>query len=162
MRDHWQDVLVGSVIGTVFAFFSYRQYYPSLGSEYSHRPYSPRIQIEDEERLETHDDPFEGGGGGHTAEDHHHHHHHHDVVDDEEYELEGTVLRPHPPESLEEMWKDDEHAPPVRERSVRFEQQDGGLFLRASDGTSALRMARSDSPQIRPPDHAYHGAEDLR
>jgi len=154
MRDHWQDVLVGSIVGTVFAFFSYRQYYPSLGSEFSHRPYSPRIQREDEERLETHDDPFEGGG---DPQPHDHHH------DDEEYELEGTVLRPHPPESLEEMWKDDEHAPPVRERSVRFEQQDDGLFLRAEDGTSALRMTRSkDSPQIRPPDHVYRGAEDLR
>jgi len=62
------------------------------------------------------------------------------------------------------MWKDDEHAAPVRERSVRFEQQDDGLFLGASDGasTSTLRMTRSDSPQIRPPDHAYHGAENLR
>jgi len=106
-----------------------------------------------------HDDPFEGGGDPQP----HDHHHHHDNVDDEEYELEGTVLRPHPPESLEDMWKNDEHAPPVRERSVRFGQQDDGLVLRASDGTSALRMTRSeDSPEIRLPDHVYRGAEDLR
>ena len=160
MRDHWQDVLVGSIVGTVFAFFSYRQYYPSLGSEYSHRPYSPRIPREDEERLEMHDDPFEGGGGDPQPYDHHHHH---DNVDDEEYELEGTVLRPHPPESLEDMWKSDEHAPPVRERSVRFGKQDDGLVLRGSDGTSALRMTRpEDSREIRLPDHVYRGAEDLR
>ena len=35
--------MTGSTIGIVFAFFSYRQYYPSLASALSHRPYSPRI-----------------------------------------------------------------------------------------------------------------------
>ncbi|KAI0309195.1 phosphatidic acid phosphatase type 2/haloperoxidase [Amylostereum chailletii] len=43
-RHHWQDVLVGTVLGLVVSYFSYRQYYPSLGSELSHRPYSPRIK----------------------------------------------------------------------------------------------------------------------
>jgi len=33
------------------AFFSYRQYYPSLSSEFSHRPYSPRIKREGHEVL---------------------------------------------------------------------------------------------------------------
>jgi diacylglycerol diphosphate phosphatase/phosphatidate phosphatase len=42
--DHWQDVLVGSTLGAVLAYFSYRQYYPSLASKNSHRPYSPRIK----------------------------------------------------------------------------------------------------------------------
>lgn len=42
-RHHWQDVLVGSIVGTVFSFFCYRQYYPPLESPLSHRPYSPRI-----------------------------------------------------------------------------------------------------------------------
>ncbi|QRW12491.1 phosphatidate phosphatase PPAPDC1A [Ceratobasidium sp. AG-Ba] len=42
-RHHWQDVLVGSCIGLVFAYFAYRQYYPTLESPYSHKPYSPRI-----------------------------------------------------------------------------------------------------------------------
>lgn len=46
-RHHWHDILVGSILGTVLAFFSYRQYYPSLSSELSHRPYSPRIKEED-------------------------------------------------------------------------------------------------------------------
>ncbi|KAF9358723.1 hypothetical protein BGX26_001062 [Mortierella sp. AD094] len=45
-RHHWQDVTVGSTIGAVFAVFAYRQYYPSLGSTKSDRPFSPRIQEE--------------------------------------------------------------------------------------------------------------------
>ncbi|KAG9083394.1 hypothetical protein FRC06_004554 [Ceratobasidium sp. 370] len=46
-RHHWQDILVGSVAGLVFSYFSYRQYYPTLESPYSHKPYSPRIPRED-------------------------------------------------------------------------------------------------------------------
>lgn len=36
------------------AYFSYRQYYPSLVSEISHRPYSPRIQRINVDVLPTH------------------------------------------------------------------------------------------------------------
>ncbi|KII88595.1 hypothetical protein PLICRDRAFT_124819 [Plicaturopsis crispa FD-325 SS-3] len=50
-RHHWHDVLVGSILGTVLAYFSYRQYYPSLASPMSHRPYSPRIGHDDEPVL---------------------------------------------------------------------------------------------------------------
>lgn len=32
------------MIGTVFAYFAYRQYYPSLQSLDSHKPYPPRIK----------------------------------------------------------------------------------------------------------------------
>jgi diacylglycerol diphosphate phosphatase/phosphatidate phosphatase len=46
-RHHWQDVLCGSIVGTVFAYFSYRQYYPDLSSNLCHRPYSPRIKRDD-------------------------------------------------------------------------------------------------------------------
>ena len=42
-RHHWHDVLVGSLLGLSLAWFSYRQYYPSLSHPLSHRPYSPRI-----------------------------------------------------------------------------------------------------------------------
>ncbi|TRM61846.1 phosphatidic acid phosphatase type 2/haloperoxidase [Schizophyllum amplum] len=45
-RHHWHDVLVGSILGTVMAFFAYRQYYPSLADPLSHRPYSPRVRRE--------------------------------------------------------------------------------------------------------------------
>ncbi|KAG5646474.1 hypothetical protein DXG03_003524, partial [Asterophora parasitica] len=44
---HWHDVLVGSLLGTVVSYFTYRQYYPSLASEHSHRPFSPRIKREE-------------------------------------------------------------------------------------------------------------------
>ncbi|KAJ1912425.1 hypothetical protein IWQ60_009670 [Tieghemiomyces parasiticus] len=46
-RHHWQDVLVGSLIGIATAYFSYRHYYPSLSSPIAHRPYSPRIPADD-------------------------------------------------------------------------------------------------------------------
>ncbi|KAG8696543.1 hypothetical protein FRC11_000659 [Ceratobasidium sp. 423] len=46
-RHHWQDVLVGSIVGLVFSYFAYRQYYPTLESPFSHKPYSPRIPRDD-------------------------------------------------------------------------------------------------------------------
>lgn len=63
-RHHWQDVLVGSILGMVVAFFSYRQYYPPLGSEMAHRPYAPRIKRESDS-LPLHNrqhsaEPFSG------------------------------------------------------------------------------------------------------
>ncbi|KAK9701558.1 hypothetical protein K7432_011662 [Basidiobolus ranarum] len=42
-RHHWQDVTVGAIIGISCAYFSYRQYYPHLGSPRCHKPFSPRI-----------------------------------------------------------------------------------------------------------------------
>ncbi|KAF9477369.1 PAP2-domain-containing protein [Pholiota conissans] len=100
-RHHWQDVLVGSLIGTLFSFFGYRQYYPPLSSPLCHRPYSPRIKSEDITGvLPTHkpatsqDYPFIGG-------------HHEDAGRFEDrnasYELAGTVPRQSP--SLEEVWR---------------------------------------------------------
>ncbi|CAA7262625.1 unnamed protein product [Cyclocybe aegerita] len=55
-RHHWHDIAVGSAIGTLFAYFSYRQYYPSLSSPVSHFPYSPRIKLDDDaaQTLPTH------------------------------------------------------------------------------------------------------------
>lgn len=83
--DHWHDVLVGSAVGLIFSYFSYRQYFPSLASPLSHRPYSPRIEREDEpeEGLPTHidsipNDPTQPGAH-------------------EDMELaDGTVKRPNP------------------------------------------------------------------
>lgn len=42
-RHHWQDVLIGSLVGLVFAYFAYRQYFPSLADVKCHLPYRPRI-----------------------------------------------------------------------------------------------------------------------
>ncbi|KAL1748066.1 phosphatidic acid phosphatase type 2/haloperoxidase [Schizophyllum fasciatum] len=47
-RHHWQDVLVGSILGTVMSYFAYRQYYPALADPLAHRPYSPRVRREEE------------------------------------------------------------------------------------------------------------------
>jgi len=58
-RHHWQDVLVGSLVGTGFAYFAYRQYYPPLHSQRSQRPFSPRIERE----------PEQGGLPIHTGDD---------------------------------------------------------------------------------------------
>ncbi|CAH7668215.1 phosphatidic acid phosphatase type 2/haloperoxidase [Phakopsora pachyrhizi] len=41
-RHHWEDVLIGSLIGLGFSYLSYRNYYYPLSSKQSHRPYSPR------------------------------------------------------------------------------------------------------------------------
>ncbi|KAJ7582858.1 phosphatidic acid phosphatase type 2/haloperoxidase [Mycena floridula] len=43
-RHHWQDVLVGAILGTTMSYFAYRQYFHPLNSDLSHRPYSPRIK----------------------------------------------------------------------------------------------------------------------
>jgi diacylglycerol diphosphate phosphatase/phosphatidate phosphatase len=61
-RHHWHDVLVGSLLGTVISYFTYRQYYPSLTSELSHRPHSPRIEREEVDTLPLHHrQPFSPG-----------------------------------------------------------------------------------------------------
>ncbi|KAI0780875.1 acid phosphatase/Vanadium-dependent haloperoxidase [Trametes elegans] len=43
-RHHWHDILTGSLLGLVTAYFAYLQYYPPLQSEISHQPYPPRIK----------------------------------------------------------------------------------------------------------------------
>ncbi|KIM49414.1 hypothetical protein M413DRAFT_438592 [Hebeloma cylindrosporum] len=109
-RHHWQDVLVGSLIGTLFSFFSYRQYYPDLSSPLSHRPYSPRIKREDPEVLPMYQNnnnndngnfvgqrPTDPSSTAYRPNTYH---------SDEAYELEGTVPRPGPA-TLTEVWHED-------------------------------------------------------
>jgi len=43
-RHHWQDVLIGSALGMTTAYFSYRQFFPSLTHSVAHRPFSPRFK----------------------------------------------------------------------------------------------------------------------
>ncbi|KAG6868280.1 hypothetical protein C0993_005565 [Termitomyces sp. T159_Od127] len=99
-RHHWQDVLVGSVLGTVVSYFAYRQYYPSLASELSHRPYSPRIKRESVEILPTH---HETSTGNHN-EMYNLNQPQGTFGDTGGFDLSGTVQRPDLP--LEEVWQD--------------------------------------------------------
>ncbi|KAJ7740744.1 PAP2-domain-containing protein [Mycena maculata] len=94
-RHHWQDVLVGSILGTVVSYFTYRQYYPSLASEVSHRPYAPRITQED---MTIH----------HLRTSSHHSYADHPTAVDvvRSGPLEGTVLRTGPG-PLRDVWRDD-------------------------------------------------------
>lgn len=39
-HHHWQDVLVGSLMGTALSYLCYRQYYPPLNSKMAHRSYA--------------------------------------------------------------------------------------------------------------------------
>ncbi|KAF5386621.1 hypothetical protein D9615_001890 [Tricholomella constricta] len=155
-RHHWQDVLVGSILGTVVSYFTYRQYYPSLAAELSHRPYSPRIKREDAEVLPLHlqrpsssndhhgspvlthqqylqPPPSQGGyqnafpaqPSGSSDGQH-----------PDNYELAGTVQRPHVP--LEEVWKDGENEHSVA-RSLGPAQRS-----RSEPGPSSMSHDRSN------------------
>lgn len=96
--DHWQDVLVGSILGAVLAYFSYRQFYPSLASKYSHFPYSPRIKCEDIEILPSHN--------LHTFGEHYDDGNH-VPYNDHNDALAGTVPRPDTGH-LENVWREGE------------------------------------------------------
>jgi diacylglycerol diphosphate phosphatase / phosphatidate phosphatase len=112
--DHWQDVLVGSMLGVLMAYFSYRQYYPSLSSPLSHRPYSPRIKPETDQGNTGYD----GRDGDRTALPIHNQDlapanrtarpPYHTASVGESYELEegSTVRRPSP--GPYNIWRDGE------------------------------------------------------
>jgi diacylglycerol diphosphate phosphatase/phosphatidate phosphatase len=42
-KHHTWDVVIAALLGTLFANFAYRQYYPSLSSPHSGIPFEPRI-----------------------------------------------------------------------------------------------------------------------
>jgi len=72
-RHHWQDVLVGSLLGLALSYFSYRQFFPSLANPSSDVPLAPRVDLprvftrdrhegnEEEREALFHDDDGEGG-----------------------------------------------------------------------------------------------------
>ncbi|KAJ6496543.1 phosphatidic acid phosphatase type 2/haloperoxidase [Mycena vitilis] len=97
-RHHWQDVLVGAILGTVVSYFSYRQYYPSLSSEVSHRPYAPRIAQDDFPGHHRRTSSRQAYTDDHPTTD--------DIIDSGP--LEGTVRR-EGPGPLREVWRDHEN-----------------------------------------------------
>ncbi|RDB24140.1 Phospholipid phosphatase 5 [Hypsizygus marmoreus] len=135
-RHHWHDVLVGSLLGTFISYFTYRQYYPSLSSELSHRPYSPRVKREETNVLPLHQQrpssslsheeipqtvsyppapaqshQLDGNGYLHPQDGYHNPFGANSPPplrpSQDDYELEGTVERPNI--SLEAVWKDGEN-----------------------------------------------------
>ncbi|KIJ69223.1 hypothetical protein HYDPIDRAFT_79486, partial [Hydnomerulius pinastri MD-312] len=89
-RHHWQDVIAGAILGFVIAYFAYRQYFPSLASPMSHRPYSPRVP-RDEPVLPTSTADAQGFR---------------DSAEGEQVELiDGGVRKPDPGH-LESIWRE--------------------------------------------------------
>ncbi|CEP16087.1 hypothetical protein [Parasitella parasitica] len=62
-RHHWTDVFVGGIIGTAFAYFAYRQYYPSLAAQNSGKPFPPRFNSPSD--LFVHEDQTSDLESGH-------------------------------------------------------------------------------------------------
>ncbi|TFY71761.1 hypothetical protein EVG20_g1252 [Dentipellis fragilis] len=61
-RHHWEDLLVGTILGASTAYLAYRQYYPPLNSEFSHQPYPPRSRRADDVLpVHAHRPPCAGG-----------------------------------------------------------------------------------------------------
>lgn len=67
-RHHWQDVLVGSLVGLGFSFFSYRQYYPPLSAPDAHLPFEPR-HMDLRAAVPTFFEGVRVAGGNNHAED---------------------------------------------------------------------------------------------
>ena len=110
-QDHWQDVTVGSILGLSIAYFAYRQYYPDLAAEFSHRPFSPRIKEESSATVlpvhhQSNNQRYDPPGGSR---------------DYDSFELDGTVQRPGP-QHLRDAWREHEDSG-ARESTVRPERR---------------------------------------
>ncbi|KAI0079894.1 PAP2-domain-containing protein [Panus rudis PR-1116 ss-1] len=120
-RHHWHDVLVGSLLGLAMSFFSYRQYYPSLASENSHKPYSPRIRAEQPTResiLPLHRSVNDGypPTSHQRAESVAHYDtpfmdHEHEESDEIDMTVPNGTVPKVAPEHMSDVWKDREESP---------------------------------------------------
>ncbi|TCD68897.1 GTPase activating protein [Steccherinum ochraceum] len=120
-RHHWQDVTAGALLGFVLSYFSYRQYYPSLASRYSHRPYFPRNSREpqDSMSLPLHRNTDSNGGDPYDAPTAHAGyggsyrdtflHDHEDQADTEG--VPSVKLPKDESPHAEDVWRDDGHDP---------------------------------------------------
>ncbi|WWC73324.1 uncharacterized protein I206_107291 [Kwoniella pini CBS 10737] len=72
-RHHSTDVIAGSLIGIIGAWYSYRQYYPPIGSSQSYKPYSPRIPKDEE--IPLHNRPIRSSMEGILNIQNESHHH---------------------------------------------------------------------------------------
>ncbi|WVF67986.1 hypothetical protein IAT40_002748 [Kwoniella sp. CBS 6097] len=61
-RHHWQDVLVGSLLGLFMSWVSYRTYYPRLSHRQCHLPLAPRCDPDPEAEEDELDDVETGRG----------------------------------------------------------------------------------------------------
>ncbi|KAJ3992813.1 phosphatidic acid phosphatase type 2/haloperoxidase [Lentinula boryana] len=50
-RHHWNDVATGFIIGLLFTYIFYRQFYPPLGDPECNVPFPPRITMTEDERT---------------------------------------------------------------------------------------------------------------
>ena len=110
-RHHSQDVGIGMLLGISIAYFSYRQYYPSLAHPFSHRPFASRYDPVRKPKISEDLIDLDGNtpGASQTAKgkgpdleaaraelDN-------DSEDEIDYEMEGTLPRSKP-SSLSKLW----------------------------------------------------------
>ncbi|WVR09265.1 hypothetical protein IAU60_006330 [Kwoniella sp. DSM 27419] len=89
-RHHATDVIAGAVIGLLFSWYAYRQYYPPLEHVQSYKPYSPRIPKD--EVIPMHHRPHRASTEGMIRPGTESHHYPSDVTGNTSQNGEATFL----------------------------------------------------------------------